>query len=244
MNSGLILAAAAAAFSLAASPARAETRSLELDPFDRIAITSGIGAVVTVGGEQAISIESDNPELLGRLRIDVRDGTLRAEIDYNWLDTLLGGGILATIFGERPQVTIRISVPALTGAEATSGALVEIDKLNGESLRLEASSGARLEVATIEAGTLDAESTSGATLVAAAGSCERLNADASSGATLDLGKLECAEVIASASSGATARVFARDAIDAEASSGASVAVLGEPERSRVNSSSGGNVRLD
>ena len=238
-------AALVAAIALAALPVGAqETRTLELAPFDRIAIASGIAAVVTVGPAQSVTVEAENAELLGRMKVDVRAGELRAEIDYNWLDTLLSGGFLTGIFRDRPAIVIRISTPALLGATSDSGSRVEIDTMSGEDISLEAASGSSLIVAALDGGRVVAESSSGASLSVQAGTCERLDADSSSGASLDMASVQCGEVLADASSGASATVFARESIDAEASSGANVHVLGAPARSRVNSSSGGSVRID
>lgn len=245
MFRAILPAALSAAVLLAAPPAGAqETRTLDLPPFDRVAIASGIAAVVTVGGAQSVTVETENAELMRRLRVDVRAGELRAEIDYNWLDTLLSGGFLSGIFGDRPAILISISAPTLVGATADSGSRVEIDTMSGEDLALEAASGSALIVAALDGGRVVAEASSGASLTIQAGACERLDADSSSGANLDMASVQCGEVLADASSGASATVFARDAIDADASSGASVHVLGAPARSRVNSSSGGSVRID
>lgn len=240
----IALALCAAALALVTTPAVAESRSYELPAFDSISIATGIEAVVEVGGAQTVTVDIDDPDLFNKLEIDVRDGTLRARIELSFLESLLSGGLLSAIFEDHADIRMHISVPALTGAEASSGAKVQIGAMSGDAVRLETSSGASLSVAELAAATVRADASSGAQLTVNAGACESVDADSSSGASIELGGLECRDARAQASSGASLRVYASDDVDAEAASGASIRIAGDPDSVRVESSSGGSINIE
>lgn len=223
---------------------QAESRTFELAAFDRISVASGIHADVTVGPEQSVTVEADDPEVFDKLKIEVGGDRLDARFDFNLIDTILGGGIMSAIFGDNAPVVLTVTVPALVEAESSSGARVRIDEMQGERLRLDASSGASLSVASTAADAIDAEASSGATLTIEAGACRSFGADASSGASLRAEALECENVRAGASSGASLDISANGSLDANASSGGSIHVAGDPDQVSVNSSSGGSINFD
>jgi len=239
-----ISAICAAGLVLAAAPALAETRTYELSEFDGISIATGIEAVVEVGGTQSVTVEIDDPDLFDKLEIDVRGSTLRASIEFSFFENLLSGNLLGAIFSDRAGVAMHITVPELTAVEASSGAHVRVDAMQGDDMRLESSSGAVIAVEELNGATVRAEASSGAHLSVIKGACENVDAAASSGASVDLRGLECGDARARASSGASLRVFAADKIDAEASSGASVRIAGDPDNVRVESSSGGSIKIE
>ena len=204
----LSVATAAAALS---ATAFAATKTFDLEDFDEIDVSAGVIADVTVGGGYAISVEAEDSEL-ERLRVEVKGRTLiiaRDERGMRW--TRRRGKIEATI-----------ALPALTAAEASSGARLVATGVDAGAFSVEASSGARIE---------------------ATGRCESVDAEASSGASVDAGDLVCARAAVDVSSGASIRVHATDEVRADASSGGSVRVAGDPPRRAIETSSGGSVRF-
>jgi hypothetical protein len=213
-----------------ASPALAETRTFEVDPFTAVEISSGIVGIVTSGAPQAVEAEAGNAAVLNRLHVEVRGGRLSVGIDWNLLDYLF-------TFGQHPPITVRVSAPSLNSVAASSGANVDARGLAGE-FELGSSSGASLDASGVTAAQATAEASSGGGITVT-GRCDRLVVEASSGGHVAAGELSCKEVDAEASSGGYAEVSASEEIEADVSSGGHVAVRGNPARTDYESSSGG-----
>ncbi|GLQ57367.1 head GIN domain-containing protein [Devosia nitrariae] len=243
MRAALALALAAAAFAAATGPVLAETREYDLPAFHAIDIATGLNAVVTVGGEQSVSVESERSEPFDKLELDVENGTLRARFEADFFDFIMSGGLLGLLVNGRPDVTVHITMPKLDRIEASSGADVAASGMSGDTLKANASSGADIDLADVTVGSFSASVSSGASF-AAAGSCETVDADVSSGGDLDLADLVCKSVTANASSGGDMDVHALESIRANASSGGDIGISGNPAQTDFNSSSGGDIDLD
>jgi hypothetical protein len=233
----LAKAAVAAVLCLAApATALAASKTFDVEPFTAIEISSGIDAIVTVGGAtQSVVAESPKQEELDELIVEVRDGKFHAHTDRDFFD------LFDWAESDR-QTRITITVPALTAAEANSGADIDVSGISGDSVRLASSSGADLEATAVSGKSFDLNSSSGADLTVA-GTCESARVDVSSGSDLHADKLLCADVEANASSGSDAEVYASASIRANVSSGASIDVYGKPATVEDEVSSGGEVRL-
>jgi hypothetical protein len=231
----LLSAAVAAILSIStAGTAAAASKTFDVEAFTAVEIGSGLDAVVTVGGAQAIIAESPTQEELDELIIEVRDGKLKAWTDWDILD-------LFDWAGDR-QTRITITVPALTEVAANSGADVDVSAIAGDSISLSASSGADLSVAGASGKSFDLNASSGADL-RVEGTCESAKVDSSSGSDLRADRLLCQSVDANASSGASADVHATGTLTANVSSGATLNVYGKPATVDDNVSSGGDLEL-
>lgn len=226
-----------------AGTAMAESRTFELKDFDKLDIATGLDAVVTLGDGFSVAATSNSGEALDSLQIDVNDGVLTARIDQNFLDFILSGGLIGMLLSSGNAVTLAVTLPALSGIEASSGADVRAANLSGNQLNLHASSGANIEITDASLGTAWVGSSSGAD-VQISGTADSIEADASSGADIDAAGLVVSSAIASASSGANISLHATTSVRAEASSGADVDVAGNPAERDVDSSSGGDVNFD
>ncbi len=232
---------AAAALSLAAAPALAETRTFDFPPFEGIDVATGLTAVVTRGDKQSVYAEASSAAVLDRLDLKVRKGKLYAKHHTDLIDVILSGGIL-NMLNNKNDVTIYITVPELTGISASSGANVEADFLAGRHPYVGASSGAEITVSNLDVLKLDLSTSSGAGITAS-GNCDELEMHFSSGAHIRAKDLSCEVVDISGSSGASADVTAENAVTGGISSGASLRLSGDPEKIDVESSSGGSVRI-
>ena len=67
---GIIKSAAVLAAFLLATSAFAETRTIELPPFTALDVSSGIDAIVKVGGPQSITAEANDKRMLDDLQLD------------------------------------------------------------------------------------------------------------------------------------------------------------------------------
>lgn len=125
-------------------------------------------------------------------------------------------------WGRSQRVTVNVALPQLDKLDVSSGVSATARGVQSQNVSIDASSGASARVS---------------------GSCGAVNVEASSGASLNASDLRCERANVKASSGASARVFASQALDANASSGASVHVAGGPQSTNINRSSGGSVTI-
>lgn len=229
------LAAASAALLLCAAPALAETRTIDLPAFTALDISSGIDAVVTVGGTQSITAEAKDSRLLDDLQLKVEGNTLKAYYDWSFFDIFS--------FGDRDQIKLTITVPALDKIEASAGSDVEATGVTGDALEFGSSSGADLTLRAVAGQSIDLNASSGAGLKID-GTCVDGKANASSGSDLDAEKLLCATMDANASSGSDLDVHASKSIKANASSGSDLTIYGNPAEVDQESSSGSDIKLE
>lgn len=229
------LAAASAALLLLAAPALAETRTIDLPPFTALDISSGIDAIVTVGGTQSITVEAKDKRLLDDLQIKVEGNTLKAYYDWSFFDIFT--------FGDRDQIKLTITAPALDKVEASAGSDVEATGVSGDALTFRASSGADLKLRGVAGKSIDLGASSGAGLDIE-GTCVDGKADSSSGSDLDAEDLLCATIDANASSGSDLDVYASKSAKANASSGSDLTIHGNPADVEQESSSGSDIKIE
>jgi len=229
------LAAASAALLLLAAPALAETRTIELPAFTALDISSGIDAVVTVGGVQSIVVEAKDSRLLDDLQLKVEGNTLKAYYDWSFFDIFS--------FGDRDQIKLTISVPALKKIEASAGSDVVASGVTGDTLEFGSSSGADLSLSGVAGKLIELDASSGAG-IKIQGTCEDGKANASSGSDLDAEDLLCATMDANSSSGSDLEVYASKSIKANASSGSDLSVYGNPAEVDQEASSGSDIKIE
>lgn len=203
----------ALALALVAFPrhAAADERQYDLSGFDSISVATGIKASVEAGRDYTITAMSSEKGLQ-RLEVVVENGDLklrRRTRGMNW--------------GRKDGVKVFITLPNLTGIDASSGAHVTAVNIDADDFAIDASSGAH---------------------VTARGTCGLLEIDVSSGSAVEAKSLECRRVRADASSGARADVFAGEDLFADASSGAHLRASGDPATVRQDTSSGGSIALN
>ncbi|KRA45593.1 head GIN domain-containing protein [Devosia sp. Root635] len=224
-----------------AGTAHAESRSFELSGFDKVDIAAGLDAVIRQG-DFAVSATSNNLDALDNLQLSVVDGVLRARLDESFLDFIFSGGLVGMLINDN-TLTIDITLPALTGLEASAGADVRAEGITSDQLDVTASSGANISLPDARLGTVRAGSSSGADLTLS-GTADSISAEASSGADLDAADLVAATAKAEASSGADVSVHATARLAVNASSGGDVNVHGNPAERDVDTSSGGDVHFE
>ena len=177
-------------------------------------IDASVGVDVEVSVGGDYSVRAEgDAEELERLRIERRGEALK--IDRN-----RKGGWFQ--FNRRGDLTVFVTMPALEEVEVSSGAGVTAESINADRFRVSVSSGADASLS---------------------GTCDTIEADGSSGADLNAEDLRCANAIADVSSGADLTVYASDSVEADASSGGSIRVYGEPQSTDISKSSGGSVSI-
>ncbi|MEM6746152.1 MAG: DUF2807 domain-containing protein [Pseudomonadota bacterium] len=185
-------------------------QNFEVEAFDALRANAGVDVTVIVGSERSVRLVSDTDP--AEASVSVNGGTLLLSRERQ--------GRLNIGFGRDAQIAYEVTMPALTAAEAASGADVTITGIDASSLELKASSGSDLT---------------------ASGTCERLAVESSSGSDVHAFGLGCRDVRARSSSGGEIRVEATSSIEAAASSGSGVWVRGGPADRSIRETSGGEV---
>lgn len=148
----------------------ADTESFDLSDFDGVSAAEGIHMHVTKGDAFAVSAESDDPEQLERLELDIRRGILRAKMDY---------GLFSLNWAEKKTVTVRVTMPNLNHVEASTGAEIMADTMSGSNTELAANTGSTLEVNAIDGGSMSVDVSNGGHIKIAEGACTSLSASVS-----------------------------------------------------------------
>ena len=223
--------------------AMAQSRDFDLTAFDRIDIATGLDAVVTIGDTASVHAESRSQDALDNLQVEVVDGVLTARLEQNFLDFIVSGGLVGMLLSNGNAVQFTITVPALTGVAASSGADIDLPGFKGDRLDLGASSGADISVTDAVLTTVTASVSSGADITLS-GQADAIEADASSGGDIDAEHLAANTATVQVSSGAGISIRASQSIKAEASSGGDIEVYGNPAKRDIDASSGGDISFD
>ncbi|GAM99370.1 hypothetical protein U91I_03019 [alpha proteobacterium U9-1i] len=188
-----------------ATPALADVRP-NLSGFTKVDASAGMDVTVTVGSGFRVEVTGPGAD---RVMTRVSGDTLHVEPTpgMHW--------------GRRPPSEIRVSMPTLTGLDASSGSDIHATGINGGDVTLETSSGAD---------------------ITAAGACRTLSAHASSGSDLDARGLRCESGSADVSSGADIILNVSGTLNVDASSGGGVTAIGDPRIGDISLSSGGSLR--
>ncbi|HWA18489.1 MAG TPA: DUF2807 domain-containing protein [Devosia sp.] len=220
-----------------------ETRTYDLKDFDVIIATTGVRAIVTTGAPHSVRVEARAAETLDRLDVSVSGGRLHIGFARNFLDFVFNGGLMELLrTGGDFGVTAYVSLPALNGAEASSGGHIEVSNVQSDRFRGEASSGGRLALMGVSGADYRLSASSGAE-IEIEGAVTEVDASASSGARIRAARLSATRGRLDASSGGNVEVTVTGRVRAIASSGGYIEVLGSPSERDVNSSSGGNVSI-
>lgn len=175
---------ALAAAALTASPAQAETRRIDGEPFHAIEASGPYEVEYAPGAAHAVVITGE-PRRLDRMRVSVRNGVLRISRRCTFFCS--SRGTLARI---------QVTAPSLDRFEAAMGLEGRARGLDAETLDLGIAMGASIE-AEGRCGALNADLSMGAVLKADDLRCARVRIDASMGAEADVFAAEAIEAEAS-----------------------------------------------
>jgi len=227
LRTTLLLSAVSLALAL---PASAETKPYDMNSFSALDASAGVTVIFEEGETQSIIAENRNGNF-DKLRIENRG------------DTLFVSRKNSGLFRRNKQnYTVRITAPAVSSIDASSGSSVTASGVRGDEVELSVSSGASLDVRNIAATSIELDASSGARLEAK-GTCTDAELTASSGSNIRADDLVCLDVDAGASSGASIRAHASKSVQGDASSGASIRVTGGATEVEKNRSSGGSVTV-
>lgn len=123
---------------------------------------------------------------------------------------------------------------------SSAGSIFSEGPIQAQAMDINAASAGSIEV-TLDAKEVSVSSSSAAD-VELKGMAEKINIDAASAGKVDAFDLDAREVHADAASAGSIKVQVRETLNADASSGGSIRFRGNPDRTNINSTSGGSVR--
>lgn len=239
MKTYLLAAAGALAIAGCTSQAQTEaatpgitTKTYNVASFTALDVATGIEVDFSTGGAQSVIAENKNGAW-DKIEIKVEDDTL-------YLRKVYSSGFGYKSNKEKYRVTV--SAPIISSLETSSGSRVTGSGLSGDAVDIDTSSGSSVSLTKISAGDLSIETSSGSS-VSLSGTCNNASSDTSSGSSLRAKNLICASADLEASSGSSTSITAKDSVVAEASSGSSITVSGNPADRDIDKSSGASVKI-
>jgi hypothetical protein len=207
-----------------------QTRSVE--EFHGISVSSGIDLYLAQKNVQEVRVEADDEDMKD-IVTKVEGGILKIymkEKSWSWFN--LGWS--------HSTRKVYVSFKTLDRLQASAGSdVVSQSVLDLNNLELDASSGSKVKL-ELNADQLNAVASSGSD-IKLKGKVNYLQANASSAGDINAADFQAKKCNAIASSGSDIHVYATEQLDANASSGADIAYLGNPAKKNINESSGGDV---
>ncbi|MEL6259083.1 MAG: head GIN domain-containing protein [Pseudomonadota bacterium] len=201
----------------------------------RLAAASALAACTAHAHAQSLDLPSfDSVQVASGQKVYFKTGN-RQSVDVEM------------VRGDLDDVVVKVEDGVLVVQRKSSwtmgkGALAKVTVVAPELDRVKASSGGYFKGVELDVGDLSAGASSGAA-ISLAGRCQSADFDASSGASLQAKGLECVTAKVDASSGATIKVFASERVNADGSSGASIAIYGGATDVDADRSSGASVMV-
>ena len=167
------------------------------------------------------------------------ESDLITEVSGGQLKIKIKNGLMGA---SNAKADVKVYYTQLEEVEAAAGASVSgKSTIQSRNLEVSCSSGARISL-SVSSDIVKLEGSSGSNTALSGVVKEKLNVSSSSGAKVDASSLESKAVYASASSGSNIKVWARERLDADASSGGRVSYKGDPKDKNFETGmSGGNV---
>jgi hypothetical protein len=221
----------------------AESRTYDLRDFDIVAVSTGVRAILTTGGDYSVRVEAPNTEILDRVDVSAAGGRLHIGIGRGFFDFVFGGGLVEMLkHGGGFNITAYITLPPLNGTEASSGARIEASNVKSDRFHGEATSGAQLTLLGVSGGNFRAEASSGGR-IEIEGAIAEFDADVSSGGQIRADRLSAQRGRLEASSGGHVETTVTSRVRATASSGGPVRVNGNPAERDDKTTNGGNLSV-
>lgn len=183
------------------------TENRTVSDFNAIDIGGASLVTVKVGDEKSVVVSFDD-NLLAILKTEVSGDTLRIYCTENYRTSV--------------GLSIQITTPSLDEIELSGAATMNIEGVNGESMKV---------------------TLSGASTSRVSGSVESLNVRTSGDATADLEQLKSTQAVVATSGASKATVSVSESIEADCSGASKVRVMGNPPETKFNTSGGAKVEF-
>jgi hypothetical protein len=227
----LALAAACSAGAAQGDEPRGERaqRSFEVGAFERINLAGSSDVIVTVGGAASVRAEGDSGDL-DRLEIIVENGELkigqRSSSGWSW-------------FGRNRDVTVHVTLPALTAASVTGSGDMRVDRVEGARFAGAVTGSGELELASLRVAEASLAIT-GSGDIRATGAAQRAAVSLSGSGDLDLAGLETGDATVALAGSGDIAIRATGTAQVELRGSGDVTVAG-PARCTISKSGSGDV---
>ncbi len=201
------------------------TKEREVEPFNKLKVSSGIDVYITQGDVETLKLEADE-NLHDVINTEVREGTLRIWTEYN--------------IRKAEDKKVHLSYRDLSSIKISSaGDVYGTNRMKAGDLRLSLSSAGDLEL-ELDAGSIDINiSSSGDARLS--GTTDVLEASLSSAGDLHAFELVAKKCKVNASSAGSARVNASEELDMSSSSAGDIHYKGDAKITRMSTSSAGSI---
>jgi len=129
------------------------TESREVSNFDRVFLRDYGELVITQDEEESLTIEA-HPDILPKIKTEVKDGRLVIKISGSWLDKL--GDALSTSF-TRQVIKYNLTVKKLIGLEITGAVSAKASNLETDRLALKLSGAGQVNIEALSAEVLEVD---------------------------------------------------------------------------------------
>jgi hypothetical protein len=130
------------------------TESRKVSNFDRVLLRDYGELVITQGEQESLTIET-HPDVLTRIKTEVREGKLVIEIGGTWMDKL--GHAFSTGL-TRQWVKYNLTVRKLTGLEIAGAVRVNASDIETDRLALKLSGAGQVNIKALSAEVLEVDS--------------------------------------------------------------------------------------
>ena len=211
-----------------------------VDSFNKLILRddSGAGAVyIEQGSTEGLQIEASH-DLLRRVEVDVRNGTLYIRLGGSWLERL--SDKLTTSLS-RPKIIYRVQAKELQFVDLACAHLLQIPSLKTDEMRMKLCGVVQAEVDALEIGRLELKH-SGMGALRLSGSVKSQDIQLSGSGLYDAHALQSENVVISISGTAEARVYVTQSLDVHIRGMGKVEYRGEPHVHQQIFGMGGIVR--
>lgn len=197
--------------------------SREVSNFDRVALRDYGELVITQGEEESLTIEA-HPDILPKIKTEVRDGKLTIKIGGSWLDKL--GDALATGL-TRQWIKYNLTVKKLTGLEISGAVRVNASDIETDRLALKLTGAGQVNIEALSAEVLEID-LPGACAIKVSGKVEEQRIALSGAGSYSAPKLESSRASVDLRGAGQATVWAVEDLDVTIRGLGSVEYYGTP----------------
>lgn len=219
----------AAAMLTATAPALAETRTYQLEGFERIGLAGPHDMTVVTGKAFSVRAEGALADL-DRLEVKVEGGQLEIGKKRRW-----GGW-----GGDDRKVRFTVTLPRLRGASLAGSGTMAVDRVGGADFSGEVAGSGVLNVAALEARKVSF-SLAGSGSATAAGSCDTADYNIAGSGSVRAPGLRCERLDVSIAGSGGVDAFARRSADVSIMGSGDVRIAGGA-KCQVNKMGSGTVR--
>jgi hypothetical protein len=205
--------------------------AIDVPDFRGVAVSHGIRAEVKPG-TKSVRLEGGGEEL-ARVKVVVKDGVLRTEVERN--STFFSQGLKG--------VRLYVTSPRVESVTASGGSHVDAQATKADSFKVASSGGGEITIKGVDSKELEA-AVSGGGQLRLEGRADRLEVQASGGSIIEARKLSVESLEVQASGGSRVEARPSKSLTGELSGGSMVKAARKPERAEVNTSGGSQVQYE